>query len=213
MKPQPAPTQPKVAGFTLLELLVAITVFAVMSVMAYGGLNHIIAASEQSQAALEQLQRLQKAVSLLDRDFSQLRQRDIRDEYGQRQPWLKTAVDQDRLVEFTRGGRLNPAQLPRSSLVRVGYRLDEDRLLRLQWRDLDRAPGSEPRETTLLEGVDAVELRFLDQNGEWHDDWPPLAGITTNADGSSGNSLTLSAIEFRLSLTEIGEIRRLYEVQ
>lgn len=200
-------------GFTLLELLVAIVIFAIMSVMAYGGLNNVISNSEQSKQTMARLQQLQHAISILNRDINQIRQRDIRDEFGNPQPYLTAGNNLDYLVEFTRGGRMNPANLPRSSLLRLAYRFDDDKLVRLQWPYLDRAQGTEARETVLLDKIDNISIRFQDQNAEWHEQWPPLSGQTITPDGTTQNTLKLRGIEITMQLVDWGEIRRLYAIQ
>lgn len=194
-------------GFTLIELLIAIAVFSVMSVMAYGGLSQIIQNSSHSKLELQRLQSIQRAVLSISRDLTQVIERDIRDEYGNTQPFLLADNSIDYLLEFTRNGRRNPAKLQRSHLLRVAYQHEDGKLLRLFWPQLDRAQGMEPYESILLEQVTAVDLRFRDDTGEWHSTWPPL-----NAQQAGDNSSQLSAIEFTLELENWGEISRLYQV-
>ncbi|MCK4676195.1 MAG: prepilin-type N-terminal cleavage/methylation domain-containing protein, partial [Gammaproteobacteria bacterium] len=57
-------------GFTLLELLIASIIFAIMAVMAYGGLANVLDNSKSSQLALKRLQQIQQSISVLNRDFS-----------------------------------------------------------------------------------------------------------------------------------------------
>ena len=192
-------------GFTLLELLIASIIFAIMALMAYGGLDNVIRNSQSSKQALKRLQEIQQTVSVLNRDLTQIIRRDIRDEYGNRQDYLTTENNIDNLVEFTRGGRVNPANLLRSSLLRVAYRFEEEKLIRLQWPQLDRAPGMEAKQTVLLEEIEEVKLRFLDQRAEWQEQWPPLNAGVIPAE--------LLAIEIRLQLKDWGEIRRLYSMK
>ena len=189
----------KQQGFTLLELLIASIIFAIMALMAYGGLDNVIRNSQSSQQALLRLQQIQHCVSVLNRDFSQIIKRDIRDEYGNKQIYLNTANNLDKLVEFSRGGRVNPANLLRSSLLRIAYRFEEEQLIRLQWAQLDRAPGLEPKQSVLIDNVEQVTLRFLDKKGEWHEQWPSISSSTE-----------LVAIEIILQLKDWGDIRRLY---
>ena len=189
-------------GFTLIELLIAISVFAVMSVMAYGGLSQIIDNSKHSKDELERLQSVQRAVLTISRDFTQITQRDIRDEYGNNQPFLDASNQLDYLVEFTRNGRRNPAKLKRSNLLRIAYKFEDEKLIRLFWPQLDRAPAMEAYETTLLEQMERVEFRYRDDKKEWHSQWPPI----------SGASVELTAIELTLELKDWGEITRLYQV-
>jgi len=197
-------------GFTLLELLISSIIFAIMAVMAYGGLSNVLDNSKSSQQALLRLQQVQQSVSVLNRDFSQIIPRGIRDEYGNKQSYLTTANNLDNLIEFTRGGRVNPANLLRSSLLRVAYRFDDEKLVRLQWPQLDRAQGIEARQSTLIDNIEKVTLRFLDENGEWQEQWPPLNTVAGSTQGLT--SIKLTAIEIVMQLKDWGDIRRLYAI-
>lgn len=195
-------------GFTLLELLVATSVFAIMSVMAYGGLSSVISNSTQTEIQLEKLQTVQHAMFMMTRDFTQIVKRNIRDEFGNTQAYLTAGTNIDYLVEFTRNGRRNPAKLLRSHLLRVAYKFEDNNLIRLFWPQLDRVQGMEPYEDILLEDVKLAELRYLDDSGEWHDQWPPLSA--TAAPGATSDSPR--AIEFKLELDGWGELTRIYKV-
>jgi general secretion pathway protein J len=203
----------KQQGFTLLELLVASMIFAIMAVMAYGGLSNVIDNSQASQQALDRLRQIQQGVSVMNRDFSQIIPRPIRDEYGNPQPYLSAGDNIDNLVEFTRGGRVNPANLLRSSLVRVAYRFEEEQLIRLQWPQLDRAQESEPKQTVLIDNIENVTLRFLDENAEWQERWPPLDSGSGSGSTSTAAIVAPLGIEITLQLKDWGEIRRLYAMK
>lgn len=195
-------------GFTLLELLVAVTIFSVLSAMAYGGLRNVIDNSQQTDLSMQRLQEVQLAVLKISRDLSQLAQRRIRDEYGNSQDYLISGTGGDIFIEFSRNGRRNPAELQRSHLQRVAYKLEENQLYRLDWPHLDRPQEMQPYESVLLSDVESVSIRFLDRNNEWHDQWPPL---NTNLQAND-MSESLSAIEFTLELTDWGEIMRIYRI-
>ena len=89
--------QAKQQGFTLLELMIASIIFAIMAVMAYGGLDNVISNSQSSKQSLQRLQQIQQSVSILNRDFGQIIPRPIRDEFGNPQPYL-TARSEERRV-------------------------------------------------------------------------------------------------------------------
>ena len=194
------------SGFTLLELLVAVAIFAVLSAMAYGGLSNVIDNSQQTDVSMQRLQEVQLAMVKIARDFTQITQRSIRDEYGNRQDYLRVGVDSDIFVEFSRAGRRNPAELLRSHIQRVAYKLEENQLYRLDWPHLDRSQEMQPYESLLLTDVDDASVRFLDGENEWHNEWPPLNSI-----GTEGGE-ALAAIEFTLVLQDWGEIMRLFPV-
>src|SRR5210317_447529 len=140
-------------GFTLIEILVALAISSLLAVMAYGGLNTILDAREQTDFSAERLQQIQKAFLWLKRDSEQTIERTIRDEYGDYQRAFIAAEHGRYRLELTRGGYRNPAQLPRSSLQRVAYSLEDNNLQRLTWPYLDRAQDTEPLKVSILEDV------------------------------------------------------------
>lgn len=201
-------TKQQLTGFTLLELLVAVAVFAILSAMAYGGLRNVIDNSQQTESAMERLQQVQMTMLKISRDFTQLSQRNIRDEYGNTSNYIMMGQGDDVFIEFSRGGRRNPAELLRSHLQRVAYKLEENKLSRLHWPHLDRTQEMEPYESVLLDDVENAGVRFLDSNNEWHNEWPPLSATGQ----ATGTAMVLSAIEFRLELKDWGELVRLFRV-
>ena len=148
-------------GFTLLELLVAVAIFAVLSAMAYGGLRNVIDNSQQTEIAMLRLQQVQLAMLKVSRDLTQLSQRSIRDEYGNSSNYILTGQGDDIFIEFTRGGRRNPAEMLRSHLQRVAYKIEENTLSRLHWPQLDRTQEMLPYESVLLEEVDGASYDDL----------------------------------------------------
>lgn len=193
-------------GFTLLELVVVMAIFAVLSVMAYGGLGNILTARTQVAQSLERTAALQKGYLRLRNDFQQLRARPVRDNYGDTQP----ALQADRgVVEFTRGGWRNPLSAPRSALERVAYRVEDGRLLRLSWRVLDRATSSEPVELAVLDQVEDAQWRFLDDKLEWQAQWPSQAATVAG----TADPAPPRAVELTLVLKDLGEVRYLFSAR
>lgn len=192
-------------GFTLLELLVAIAIFAVVALLAYGGLATVLDAREGTAAGAARLRALQQTMLMLQRDLDQLAPRGIRDEYGDAKPALHGDSD---WLEFTRGGWSNPAQQPRSQLQRVAYALREQRLVRAHWQVLDRAQDSAPFEAELLDQVRLLRVRFLDAQNEWQDTWPPL-----QQDVVAGDAAPPRAVEFTVELEHWGTVTRVFRLQ
>lgn len=201
----------RAAGFTLVELLVALAVFAVMSAMAYTGLAAVLEARESVDAALERTATIQGTMHRIQADLEQAVKRPIRDGYGDLQPALSNTPEDG--LQFTRGGWRNPLSEPRSHLQRVAYRVDEeDQLVRLHWRMLDRAQDSAPVETVLLEDVENVEWRFLSDGGEWIDAWPPANLAASPSAIGSGSTLMPAAVELRMEAPAWGDIRYVFAI-
>ncbi|MGA7800016.1 MAG: type II secretion system minor pseudopilin GspJ [Gammaproteobacteria bacterium] len=162
------------AGFTLLELLVALTIFAVLAVMAYGGLETVLDTRSQVEAKAARLANLQMVYSRMEQDIEQTVGRSIRDSYGDPRPALIGGTGQQPTLELTRGGWTNPTGELRSTLQRVAYGLEKDQLVRLSWMVLDQAQDTKPYKQPMLAGVQEFRVRFLDQSGVWRDAWPPV---------------------------------------
>ena len=201
---------PAQAGFTLLELLVALSIFALLAAMAYGGLNTVLKARSATDAQALRLSQLQYTFFWLGRDIEQTVNRTVRDEFGDPQPALRGVELGDYRLALTRGGWRNPAHRPRSTLQRVAYGLHDDQLLRVYWNVLDRAPDSQPVENVLLDGVERLELRYLDAKKEWHDSWP--AAVTGAVPGAAGTADLPAAVEVTIETKREGRITRLFGV-
>ena len=191
----------QILGFTLIEIMVAIFVFAVMSVFAYGGLNQVLKGQKYLQSSSEQLKDLQLTFRYLEKDINQLINRDIRNQYGDLQPAL--VGDEDKAMSFTHSGWRNPANLVRSKLQRVTYELSENTLKRYTWGQLDGAIAEEYFTTDLLEDVESIKLRYL-QGSQWHLTWPPLNSNSFQQVGIP------NAVELTIKVENMDEIRRLF---
>lgn len=165
-------------GFTLLELMIAMMIFSIMSLMAYSGLANMLNSNEANKAYDQDLTALQRTMMFVERDFRQLAPRPRTEDYDQKSPALTSGLDAEGLVEFTRAGNPNPVNQLRSSLQRVRYILEDNKLSRLSWNLVDHVIGEEPVTMPLLDKVDSVSLRFLDDRNQWQENWgagPQLA--------------------------------------
>ncbi|MEN8170283.1 MAG: type II secretion system minor pseudopilin GspJ [Pseudomonadota bacterium] len=190
-------------GFTLLEMLVALTVFALLSAMVYGGQMAVLNAKQATDRQAEKLKQLQRAMLMFERDISQHLLRPVRDDYGDSQPPMVSADYGDIRLSLTRAGWQNPLNLPRSTLQRVGYGIEDEKLLRYSWPMLDRAQGSEPYKMVLLESVRDLKLRYLGRDREWQDQWPP------HPSGNEPLVVMPLAVEMTLELEDWGTFRRI----
>jgi general secretion pathway protein J len=194
-------------GFTLLELLVAIAIFAVVSTLALTGYTQLQQQSEYAEQRLNRLREVQRAVQTLCQDLEQLEPRPVRQPLGDGQmPALQVTDTLDYRLQLTRAGWSNTAGLPRPTLQRVGYRLDENQLWRDHWPVLDRTLVVEPVKQRMLDGVRSITFRFLTANRDWVDRWP-----AQQVGGRTDRSRP-AAIEVVLELEDWGEIRRLVEI-
>lgn len=194
------------AGFTLLELLVALSIFALLAVMSYAGLSSVLRTERILADEMDRLSEIQRCVTFLSRDLQQTAERPVRDAFGDPQPAIAgsslLAAPDTPVLELTRNGYPNPLGVKRSTLQRVAYRIDGHALVRDTWRVLDRAQDSQPDRVALCRDINALRVRYLDHDQKWHDQWPPLAS------DYQGPALPL-AVEVTLELDDWGDIIRL----
>jgi general secretion pathway protein J len=196
----------KVRGFTLVEILVATAILAIISVLAYGGYNEL---TQQASIANDQMQRvraIQTAVLKLSQDFIQLEPRPVREPLGSgTQAALRVDSRTGSLLSLTRSGWANPAGVGRSTLQRVDYRLENDVLFRDQHQSLDSVIDAEPLHLKLLDRVKAIRFEFLDVQQQWSTEWP-RAGAPASIRGRP------LAVKFEIDLEDWGTITRIVEV-
>lgn len=194
-------------GLTLLEILVAVAVFAIFSAMAYGGLIRLLDSRRHIDAERVYWRETSLAFLRMQRDLSLARNRPIRDEIGDEKPAFTGQPTDPRAlgdpnVEFTRGGVLVPNGAT-ADLQRIGYRLVDTDLMRLTWPVLDRAPQTKPQSGAILHDVEHFSVRFY-QDGAWIDRWPPL--------GTNTFTPLPRAVEVTIALKGRGEYKRVFLV-
>jgi len=197
-----ANSRQRAQGFTLLEILIAIAIFASLSLAAYQILQGVLRSDQISKAHDQSLTDLQRGMLLIERDFLQMVARKSRFNglEGDKRKVLYAGVgvvDSDSQgIEFNRLGWTNPFNLlPRSTLLRVGYRVQNQQLQRVYSLYPDVASDENDYEQVLLDNVEALTFRFW--NNGWVDTW-------------SDDDALPSGIEMTIESQRYGEIKRVF---
>ena len=190
------------SGFTLIEVVIALSVFAILGTLAFSGLNGILKWQAELDDKAKQLMAIQMTMKYLERDLNQVALRSVRDQYGDLQPAF--TADGKNYLNFTYSGWRNPAGLSRSAVQRISYQVDEDdNLIRYSWNRLDGAIPEDARDVVLIEGIEDISWQFISIETDEVDRWPPI-----NADPNF-NALPY-AVQVTFNVKPFGEINRVF---
>jgi general secretion pathway protein J len=251
------------AGFTLVEILVALLIMAIMAAMGYSTYRAARVSSERTEESLKRSREIEFGMRVMASDFAQLVPRPVRDMLGQSRLFalrgtpgagtvtaassslgasstsssnsgmsfnsgstpspgmtfnsgsgFGSATDPNAvsMVDLTRAGWSNTAGQQRSTLQRVSYALVGDVLKRSYQTNLDTVQGNKPVVQDLLTGVKGVQLRYLDGNQAWQNQWPETTTIQGGSNATTDLQSRPAAVEIIVQFKDWGPIRRVIEV-
>lgn len=188
-------------GFTLLEVLIALFIFTILSMILVGALHSVITASTRTEQQAERLRALQMALLIMSRDIEQTVNRPVLNASGREdQSFIGTARD----FTFTHAGLANPTgNLARSNLQRTHYYSDEHSLWRANFGALDQAPNAAPQTRRLLQDVTDVHFQYVDKTGRLHPAWPLQ---------DQNDQVLPQAVKVFLTIPEWGQMSQVYVI-
>ncbi|MBW7469768.1 type II secretion system minor pseudopilin GspJ [Marinobacter sp. M216] len=196
-------------GFTLMEVLIAVTITAVIGLGVWQVISGVVTSRDRVNELAEDFDGLQRAMLLLERDITQIVNRSARDIYGDYKPAL-TSREEDFALILTRQGWRNPLGTRRSGLQRAAWEFTGDELRRRYWPTVDQGQEDNSRDVLLLEDVLDFEVRFLNDERSWQPEWPTnemMAGINP---GSRPETPLPMGIEVTLEHERFGVLVRTF---
>ena len=195
-------------GFTLIEVLVAMAIFGVLTILAYMSLGQTLNSADMLTERMDRLQAIQRTMRHLSNDLATAAPRPVRSELGDSyMPAVMVSAANDFALAVTHGSWSNPAGLPRSTQQRSVYLLEDGELFRVYYNVLDSTYSNNAISTQILDGVESIEFLLIQDNGEVTNQWPP-----SGAAGPAAERLRPRAVEIILTLEGEGVIRRIIEV-
>jgi len=173
-RPRPARRRGRAArrGFTLLEVLVALAILALLSVLGYRALASLTDSEVRLTAETRRWRSLDLLFTRLEADLRAALPRGARMGNVAERPWVGAA---DRAgnteLAFSRAGPEFTSEIG-SAGQRLGYRLREGAVEVLYWPYLDNGPGSTPTAYALVDGIARFRIEYLDGGGVVRDSWP-----------------------------------------
>jgi type II secretion system protein J len=231
-RPKRAASRGAGAGFTLIEMLVALLILGIMAALGYGSYRAARLSADRTEASLKRSREIEFGMRIIVQDLAETAPRPVRDILGvsrlaavqgtggvgtlsattdsglganssmsfNSQSFNSQNFKSDSstsgtgwelgggsnsntapIVVLTRMGWSNTAGEQRGGLQRVSYGLVDDVLKRSYQINLDTVQGNQPVVQDLFTGVKAIQLRYLDNNQTWQNQWPPPGGLQSTA--------------------------------
>ncbi|WNO08974.1 type II secretion system minor pseudopilin GspJ [Teredinibacter sp. KSP-S5-2] len=197
----------KQLGMTLIEVIVAVSIMAVIAVTSFQTLTVAIDASELSRNSMKRLGRIDRTWLLLEKDLNHAVGHPRRGAYGDKIKAFEAPFEREYIFQVFRAGRSNPLYLPRTELARVGYRLEDDVLWRDMWVDPGNIEADPSTSQKLLDKVEQVEIHML----PWSANDPSMEGTGWSEKWPISQAEDLpAAVRIRITLEDRGEITRLF---
>jgi general secretion pathway protein J len=163
---------PASRGFTLIEILIALAILAIITTLGYRALSALVDSEVQLSTEAQRWRTLDAFFARIESDLRQALPREARAGAAREPAWLAD-VDRNGNSEL-RISRAGPefSTDPGAAGQRIGYRLEHDTLEVLYWPRLDRPADALPTRHALAQGVVTFRLRFLEAAGGWIERWP-----------------------------------------
>ena len=156
-------------GYTLIEVLVALMVFSILTATTSYTLYNTFHTKKLVSLQSDQLNELQLAILILQRDLKQIIERSS---YGNDMAFYPPFIGNSDYIEFTRDGVMNPDRHPNSNLRRIAYLCKNKQLIRQQWQRVDTPNRNKDySKRILLKNLDHCSFAFLSKNLEILNIW------------------------------------------
>ena len=189
-------------GFTLVEVLVALFIFSLISLGTMSAMTSALRGQAQLNEATDRIAEIDTARALIKADMANLLLRPSRDGYGNRDLFVISG-GVDTLLTFTRSGRDNPGGLEkRGDLQRVAYVFEDGNLIRRTRTEMNPAPQSEPIDRVLISDLSRAEVSFFDRDLEYSQLFIP----------ADGQTIPYSRVKFTLTTEAGDQLTQIFEL-
>jgi general secretion pathway protein J len=160
-------------GFTLVEALLALAIFGVISVLAYRATSALTEGEARLSAEASRWRALEALFTRFEADIRQAIPRPVRAGAAREPAWMGTTFAGQSALVFTRAGSEFFVE-PAPAGQRMGYRLRDGTIELAYWPQLDHVETAQPLVYPLVSDVAAWKLEYLARDGSWRERWPLL---------------------------------------
>ncbi|MDP1601681.1 MAG: GspJ family T2SS minor pseudopilin variant LspJ [Legionella sp.] len=190
-------------GFTLIEILIALAVFAILAAITSSAMYYAFNTRARVTAQADRLATLQLTLTMITRDTAQVVNRPVR---GSGMEIFPAFVGEPDNLEFTRAGIANPFSAEkRSNLKRVALLCRDNQLIRRSWHTLDAVNRNDYEDKILLSDLVICKFAYLNKRLQILPVWSE-GGFLPDEESES----LPKAVQLTLSLKDWGEASLLF---
>lgn len=190
-------------GYTLIEVMIALSVFAIIAAISSGVMYHVFDVRGRVATQANQLDELQLALTLIEHDTIQFVPRTVRTKDAH---VFASFTGTHQYMEFTRGGQVNPKGLAlRSTLKRVAFLCSDKQLVRRSWDVLDTLNRRGYEDKVLLSNLEACSFSYVSINHQIMPEW-----VAYRTDQNQRMEVVPSAIQITINPAEWGKMTFLF---
>ncbi|MCL2297088.1 MAG: type II secretion system minor pseudopilin GspJ [Proteobacteria bacterium] len=198
-------------GFTLVEILIALMIFSVISVLAYRATAALTDGELRLTQEAAHWRAIEQVFTRLEADVRQALPRPLAEGGHTLPPWRGQHEPQRRVeLQFARAAPGLPTTVSTARGQRMAYVWQRNEnggaLELLYWPAFDNLPNTAPQRYLLLDGIAYFRLDYLSRNGDWIDEWPP-------ADKTTSDAPLPRAVRVQLAAADGAVVERLFALQ
>ncbi len=188
-------------GYTLIEVVIALAIFAILGTLSVGLLSRAFDTKARLATQIEPLSEITLAATRIKQSASQIVARPVRDQDMNKIPAFVANTNQ---IEFTRGGFIQLEQInqapKKSTLRRMALSCDGSNLIQSTWSVLDGFDQEAPQKQVLLSHLKSCSFAFPASHKTWSDAW------------RGDENTTPSAFKLYLNFKDLGEIALIFQI-
>lgn len=195
----------KIKGFTLIETMIALLIFATVAILCAQGIRSISMMQQRQREIINETSRVQMIYNVLQTDLMQSVNRPVRIQNDNIPGFIagKFSRLNDELFELTSMGHRNPnvEQFNYSSLRRIGYFINKHSLIRAVWKNVNQVGDEKPSRKILASDINSIDIHYFNSQAQLSSSWQSAMPSNRSLSQGQANLEQSLPVAMKINLT------------